>query len=290
MIVPVTFLFNWSHPSDKDRQTVMYEFAANGAKHLVLTDTLIKMIEREPKLHRELPKEVEKAGLDFVDAHAPFMDDCDICCPEPAVRPFMLAHLKLVLQIVADFGVKTCTVHIGNVFYKEYTLEQHCEATCRSLDEVLPLAEKLGITICLENLQRIGSHVDDLLGYFKKYPSPNLGACFDAGHANIMENGMKFPKCSGTVSFDELGVPVQWEHDVLGRLLPHVVNCHLHDNDGTADQHLLPGLGTINWKKLVPKLLSAPRLACVQSEVIPLKNQQPIRPLCEKIAELFGSL
>ena len=289
-MVPVTFLYNWSHPSDKDRQTVMYEFAANGAHHLVLTDTMLKMIERDPKLYRELPKEVEKAGLDFVDAHAPFLNDCDPNCPDPAVRPFMLAHLKLVLQIVADFGVKTCTVHIGNVFYKEYTLEQHREATCRSLDEVLPLAEKLDLTICLENLQRIGSHVDDLLGYFKTYPSRHLGACFDAGHANIMENGMKFPKCSGTASFDELGVPVEWEHDVLGRLLPHVVNCHLHDNDGTADQHRLPGLGTIDWGKLVPKLLSAPRLACVQSEVIPLNNQQPIRPLCEKFAELFGAI
>ena len=155
---------------------------------------------------------------------------------------------------------------------------------------MLPLAEALDVTICLENLQRIGSHVDDLLGYFGKYPSKNLGACFDAGHANIMENGMNFPTCSGRASFDELGVPVQWEHDVLGRLLPYVVNCHLHDNDGTADQHRLPGLGTIDWGKLVPKLLSAPRLQCVQSEVIPLRNQQPIRPLCEKFRELFGEI
>ena len=289
-MVPVTFLFNWSHPSDKDRQTVMYEFAANGAKHLVLTDTLIKMIEREPKLYRELPKEVEKANLDFVDAHAPFMDDCDINCPDPAVRPFMLAHLKLVLRIVADFGVRTCTVHIGNLYYRGYTMEQHREATCRSLDEVLPLAEQLGLTICLENLQRIGSHVDDLLGYFGKYPSKNLGACFDSGHANIMEKGRFLPKCSGTASFDELGVPVQWEKNVLDRLLPHVVNCHLHDNDASADQHMLPGKGNVDWKTLVPKLLSAPRLACVQSEVIPLRVQQPIRPLCDKFRELFGEL
>ena len=289
-MVPVTFLYDWEFPSDKDRQTVMYEFAANGAKHLVLTDTLIKMIEREPKLYRELPKEVEKANLDFVDAHAPFMDDCDINCPDPAVRPFMLAHLKLVLRIVADFGVRTCTVHIGNLYYRGYTMEQHREATCRSLDEVLPLAEQLGLTICLENLQRIGSHVDDLLGYFDKYPSKNLGACFDSGHANIMEKGRFLPKCSGTASFDELGVPVQWEKNVLDRLLPHVVNCHLHDNDASADQHMLPGKGNVDWKTLVPKLLSAPRLACVQSEVIPLRVQQPIRPLCDKFRELFGEL
>jgi len=289
-MVPVTFLYDWEHPSDKDRQTVMYEFAANGAHHLVLNHTLIRKIERDPNLYRELPKEAEKAGLDFVDAHAPFAKDCAICCPDPAVRPFMLAHLKLVLQIVADFGIKTCTVHIGNVYYREYTMDQHREAACRSLDEILPLAEKLGLTICLENLQRIGSHVDDLLGYFAKFPSKNLGACFDSGHANIMENGMKHPKCSGTASFDELGVPVQWEKNVLDRLLPYVVNCHLHDNDASADQHMLPGRGSIDWKTLVPKLLSAPRLACVQSEVIPLRTQQPIRPLCEKFQELFGEI
>ena len=289
-MVPVTFLYDWEHPSDKDRQTVMYEFSANGAKHLVLNHTLIRMIERDPKLYRELPKEVEKAGLDFVDAHAPFANDCAICCPDPAVRPFMLAHLKMVLQIVADFGIKTCTVHIGNVYYREYTMEQHREAACRSLEEILPLAEKLDLTICLENLQRIGSHVDDLLGYFAKFPSANLGACFDAGHANIMENGMKHPTCSGKASFDELGVPVQWEKNVLDRLLPYIVNCHLHDNDASADQHVLSGKGNIDWGVLVPKLLSAPRLRCVQSEVIPLKNQQPIRPLCEKFRELFGAL
>ena len=289
-MVPVTFLYDWEHPSDKDRQTVMYEFAANGAHHLVLTDTMLKMICRAPKLYRELPKEVEKAGLDFVDAHAPFRDDCDINCPDPKVRPFMLAHMKLMLRIVADFGVKSCCVHIGNLFYSGYTLEQHREATCRSLDELLPVAEDLGVTICLENLQRVGSHVDDLLFYFGNYPTDHLGACFDAGHANIMENGMKHPKCSGTASFDELGIPMQWEHDVLGRLLPYVVDCHLHDNDASADQHLLPGRGNVDWKKLVPKLLSAPRLACVQSEVIPLRSQQPIRPLCEKFAELFGEI
>jgi sugar phosphate isomerase/epimerase len=289
-MVPVTFLYDWEYPSDRDRQTVMYEFAANGAKHLVLTDTLLKMIGRNPKLYRDLREEVARAGLDFVDAHAPFRDDCDIFCPVPEIRPFMLAHLKLVLQIVHDFGVKSCCVHIGNNFCPGYTEEQHRDAACRTLDEVLPLAEKLDVTVCLENLQSICNHVDELLFYMKKYPTRHLGVCFDAGHANIMEKGMTLPRCSGTATFDKLGLPMRWEHDVLDRLLPHIVNCHLHDNDAASDQHLLPGKGNIDWGKLVPKLLTAPRLMCVQSEVIPLRVQQPIRPLCEKFRELFGEI
>ena len=41
-MVPVTFLYNWSHPSDKDRQTVMYEFSANGAHMVKLTGTSVR--------------------------------------------------------------------------------------------------------------------------------------------------------------------------------------------------------------------------------------------------------
>ena len=287
---PVTFIYDWEYPSDRDRQTVMYEFAANGAKHIVLSDSLIKMIGRTPNLYRQLRREVEAAGLDFVDAHAPYRGDCDPNCPDPAVRPCMLARLRLTLQIVHDFGVKTCCVHIGNIFYEGYTAEQQRDAVCRTLDEILPLAEDLDVTMCLENIFRPLNSVDDVLYFLKMYPSKCLGACFDSGHANIMERGRSIPSCVAHKAFGDYGFPVPWEEDALGRMLPHIVNCHLHDNDGAADQHMLPGKGTVDWNVLVPKLLSAPRLACIQSEVLPLRVQQPIRPLCEKFAELFGGI
>ncbi|MBQ7694144.1 MAG: sugar phosphate isomerase/epimerase [Lentisphaeria bacterium] len=288
--VPVTFLYDWDVPSDRDRQTVMYEFAANGAKHLVLSDTLIKKIGGTPNLYRQLRSEVAAAGLDFVDAHAPYRGDCDPNCPDPAVRPCMLARLRLTLQIVHDFGVKTCCVHIGNIFYEGYTAEQMRDAVCRTLDAILPLAEELDVTMCLENIFRPLNAVGDVLYFLEKYPSKCLGACFDSGHANILQNGKSIPNCVAHKSFGDYGFPVPWETDVLGRMLPYIVNCHLHDNDASADQHLLPGKGTVDWKALVPKLLSAPHLACIQSEVLPLRAQQPIRPLCEKFAELFGGI
>ena len=287
-MVPITFLYDWEYPSDKDRQTVMYEFAANGAKHLVLTDTLLKMIGRYPRLYHELRQEAAKAGLDFVDAHAPFADDCDLCVPIPEVRPYMLAHLKYILQIVHDFGVKTCCVHTINKVYPEYTLRQLRDAICASLDEILPLAEKLDVTICIENLMRPGTNVEDEIYYIEKYDTPYLGACFDAGHANLMEKGMNCPDCYVPERWPD-GKP-KWETNVLDRMLPYIVNCHLHDNNGARDEHRLPGQGTVDWEALVPKLLTAPRLKCIQSEVIPLYAQQPIRPLCDKFRELFGTL
>ena len=289
-MVPITFLYDWEFPSDKDRQTVMYEFAANGAKHLILTDTMLQMIGRYPRLYREFRQEVANAGLDFVDAHAPFRFDCDPLVPDPAIRPYMLAHLKYILHIVSDFGVKTCCVHIGNVLYPGYTAAQHRDAVCRTLDEVLPLAEKLDVTICLENIFRPINSVDDVIFFNEKFRSEHLGACFDSGHANITEFGQKYPDCPVYKAYKGWEEPPRWDAKVLDRLLPYIVDCHLHDNDASADQHLLPGKGTIDWKTLVPKLLSAPRLKCIQSEVIPLRVQQPIRPLCDKFRELFGEI
>ena len=287
-MVPITFLYDWEFPSDKDRQTVMYEFAANGVKHLVLTDTLLQMIGRYPRLYRELRQEVANAGLDFVDSHAPFAYDCDLCVPIPEVRPYMLAHLKYILQIVHDFGVKTCCVHTINKAYPEYTLEQQRDAICASLDEILPLAEKLDVIICIENLTRPGTNAEDEIYYIEKYDSPYLGACFDSGHANLMEKGMMYPD---NFIYDRWpDRQVKWETNVLDKMLPYIVNCHLHDNDASRDQHRCPGNGSVDWKTLVPKLLTAPRLKCIQSEVIPLHAQQPIRPLCDKFRELFGTL
>ena len=287
-MVPITFLYDWEFPSDKDRQTVMYEFAANGVKHLVLTDTLLQMIGRYPRLYRELRQEVANAGLDFVDSHAPFAYDCDLCVPIPEVRPYMLAHLKYILQIVHDFGVKTCCVHTINKAYPEYTLEQQRDAICASLDEILPLAEKLDVIICIENLTRPGTNAEDEVYYIRKYDSPYLGACFDSGHANLMEKGMMYPDNFIYERWPDR--QVKWETNVLDKMLPYIVNCHLHDNDASRDQHRIPGNGSVDWKTLVPKLLTAPRLKCIQSEVIPLHSQQPIRPLCDKFRELFGTL
>ena len=69
-------------------------------------------------------------------------------------------------------------------------------------------------------------------------------------------------------------------------MLPHIVNCHLHDNSGWKDEHKLPGRGCINWEKVIKLLKSAPRLKVIQSEVIPVSTGTHIRELVEKFNEL----
>lgn len=285
-MVPFTYCYNWSSLDEPMRHTVMAEFAANGAEHLVLGCDLLKMIAGDPKFYFKLEDEMRDAKLTFVDAHLPFCDDADLGMPVPERRPQMLARQKYHLQTVHDLGVKTCAVHAVTTFYRDYSIAEHLDAVRRSLDELLPLAEKLDVTLALENVFIPCCTVDDILTLIKEYPSPCLGACYDSGHANIMEHGRGLPDWTAPRHWPgKTPEEVPREHDVLERLLPHIVTCHLHDNRADLDLHNLPGDGTIDWNGTAAKLAAAPRLKCIQSEVSSTQGI-PIRKLVETFKKL----
>ncbi|MBQ9336667.1 MAG: sugar phosphate isomerase/epimerase [Lentisphaeria bacterium] len=283
--VPVTYLFDFECTDDKTRPYVMHEFAVNGAKHLVLSDTMISMIMRSRRLQDQVLSEMAAEGLSFCDAHAPFGPKNDMFCADPANRPQMLLRQKLVLQITADMGVKTITIHTGNETNQPgVPLEVQYDCVKRSLDELLPFAESLGVTICIENIWWQINTPERLLGIKAQFPTDALGFCYDAGHANLMDKGRNSRESSPFKVWGE--TPPQFDDHILEKMLPHVVNCHLHDNDGVTDQHLNPGRGNVDWKKIIPLLKTAPRLAVVQSEVIPVRVHDSIRDICAKFREL----
>ncbi len=289
-MVPLTFHHSWGKYGERERLTAMREFAANGVRHLVLGDTLLKMMGQDYKLPAVLREQTQAAGLDFVDAHAPFRDFGDLFIPDERDHRVMIARQKLNLLLVNEMGVKTCTFHIGSKYYPEHSVDEHREAIFRSLDELLPFAENLGITICLENLVRPLSTADDLISYMRKYDSPNLGVCLDVGHANLKEKGEGNPDSEVPATWEIAGLPVRWERDIAERLQPYIVNCHVHDNYGAGDDHDLPGCGTIDWKRIVPILLNAPHIQSIQSEVLTARRSTPIRTVTENIRRLFGEI
>lgn len=286
-MVPFSYCYDWGVLDDLTRPAAMAEFAANGVRHIVLTSNLIELISGTPKMYLKLKEEARNAGLDFVDSHMPFNFETDIALPVEEWRPQMLARMKFNLELIRDYGVDTCCFHICSRYRKEYTMAQHMDAARRSLEELVPLAEELGIVICLENIFQPCNTVDDVLTLIKEFPSPCVGACFDIGHAHMMEQGMNVPKSIVPSHWEDI-CPVPWEHDVLDRMLPHIVDCHLHDNCAEVDTHTIPGLGTIDWAPAMAKLRTAPRLKNMQSEVIPVRrNGIPIRAIVESFDRIL---
>lgn len=286
--VPVTFWHGWKNLAEADRLVAMREFAANGAFHLMLSNQMLKMMCGDFALAGILKKQAKAAGVDFVDAHAPFGEFGDLFIPDPREHREMIARHKLNLLLVESFGVNTCAFHVGSKYRPDHSPEEHRDALFRSLDELLPLAEKLHMTMCLENLRGPLNTAADLISYLEKYPSPYLGVCFDSGHANLKETGQAFPESDTLTSWNNAGLEVCWEHDIVETLCPYIVNCHIHDNHGAADEHLLPGAGNIDWKRIVSVLTAAPRLRCIQCEVHTGHYGIPIREVTTKMFNLFG--
>ena len=287
-MVPITFHHSWKNLDERDRLTVMREFAANGATHLVLTDTLLKMMSGDYLLAGILRRQTAEAGVDFVDSHAPFRDFGDLFIPEERDRRQMIARQKLNLLLVNEMGGDTCTFHVGSVRYDGYAIEKYREALFRSLDELLPLAEELGITLCLENGLTPLNSAEALVSYMRKYESPFLGVCFDTGHANVKEQAGSRPDNVTLQVWEKWGLTIRLESDMAEILQPYIVSCHIHDNYGVRDDHALPGNGNIDWGRIVKILSGAPRIRNIQSEVLTRRHNIPIRAVTEKLLRLFG--
>ena len=96
--------------------------------------------------------------------------------------------------------------------------------------ELCKVAEKEQVVICFENMPMpklpIASPAD-ILDFVKRIDSPYFKVCLDTGHASVL-------KISAGDAVRETG-------DYLKVL-------HVHDNNGRADQHLLPFSGVTDWQ------------------------------------------
>ena len=286
--IPVTYFFAFGQTGDELRRYIFHEFAVNGAKHLVLASDLIQMIFQNHKMAGQLRQEAAAEGLTFMDAHSAFGGILDLNCPDPDFRPQMILRQKMAIRVAAQMGVDTITIHPGSDrFFPEIPLEKHFDLMRDGLDRILPEAEACGVTVCIENSMSRAACPAAVVMLKNEYDTDTLGLCYDCGHANQLDNGRHHP--GGTIwkYWQMVGVDEpEWDDRIIEKMLPQMVNCHLHDNDGSGDAHAMPGNGNVDWKKIIPLLKhQAPRLKVIQSEV-KMPAGGSIRELCAKFAEL----
>lgn len=105
------------------------------------------------------------------------------------------------------------------------------ELGIQRLQTIVNYAEKLGIKIAFENTKILG-YLEYVLDRIK---NKNVRICYDAGHCH----------CHFHDKFN-------WD-----KFKNKIFIVHLHDNDQSKDQHLLPFDGTSDWQKLVNNLQTA---------------------------------
>lgn len=292
-MVPLTFLYEFNGTPDDHIPYVLREFADAGAKNLVLSDYFISRIFQNYGFADTLNKYMDDAGMKFVDAHAMFGPRLDLNAPDPADRRVLVQRNLMTLEILAMMKVDTITVHVGNNHWMEEKLRDldlNIRLIEDSLSQILPTAEKLGITVCIENIWFPTNTPEVLLGIKEHFPTDALGFCYDAGHANLCAKGHLYPDGGSygnawRIIYGTKPVP---DDKICEKMLPHIVNCHLHDNNGQGDQHFCPGNGNVDWQHIAGLLRQAPRLKNIQSEVIvPNRALVSIRKLCDTFRRIF---
>jgi len=154
-------------------------------------------------------------GLKLLDLHASVGPEKNWASEKEYER---LAGVELVqnrIEMTARLGGDAIVMHIPSI--------PGWEPLRRSLDALESSARSHGVRIALEN----GSF-GAIAPWLAEYGPDYLGLCYDSGHGNLIPDGLA----------------------QLDRLKERLICVHLHDNDGTADQHNLMFTGSVDWPAL----------------------------------------
>ncbi len=290
--LPLAYFYSWDQVPDAMLANVMAEFSWHGVENLVFSHVWLTRILREPFFAGRLFKTARAYHLNLVAAHAPWGQPFDLSCPDRGRRDMLIADHKRAMAYCADSGCRTYTMHPGafeSVFYQTANARIRPLAV-DTLEQLLPTAEKLGLTIAVENSYERSNTPDEVVYYMEHFHSPALGCCLDVGHANLMR---PFPGKKREKYFTEMdwawGDKIEEQTGTCEKLAPYVVTCHLHDNDGYSDAHALPGTGTIEWDALLTKIRRMPRLISMQTEVVTIPTALPIAKLVATFRKITGA-
>ena len=211
----------------------LLEIAAHGFEWVEVYATRTHFDYHNPAAIADLQQWLAEAGLQLRSIHAPTAEGftggrwsgtLSLASTDPDARAHAVSETEKALHIARRLPVPVLVAHLGVPRTQRYDGSDSRAAARRSIEELLRIAEPLGVQIAVEvipnDLSRAGSIVrfveDDLDG---------VGICLDLGHAHL----------DGDVL------------DAVETVSEHLIATHVHDNRGRTDDHLLPFDGTIDW-------------------------------------------
>lgn len=215
---------------------------------------------------RETAKTLLGAGLKLT-FHAPFYDLRPGALDEK-IRRVTVARLEQVLDLVPFFRPRSVVCHAA--FDRRYYVsneEAWLENSIHTWTPLVRRAREMGTSLMLENVYEDGpdelKFLLDELGAGAGDDPASVGFCFDTGHWNAFS----------------LSSLESWM-DALG---PFIGQVHLHDNDGSGDQHLPVGEGAFPFHHFMGLLKGTGRTPIVTIEP---HTPEDLRKSLENIAAM----
>jgi sugar phosphate isomerase/epimerase len=200
----------------------------------------------DPARVKALRSRLEEYGLGCGIHTASYVNTAEIFEP---IRKGVVQHFKDFIDLAQGLGARYLIIHCG-VYFRQFKSRVE-ECMIRTLQEATACAEKKGISLLMENMNRIpqalagkpwdlsfehpeisylGITAEDLAEIYRKVNSPVLGFSLNVAHAHLLAGGFApFLKAFG----DKLG------------------NVQISDNNGITDDHLPIGEGTVDFAGLI---------------------------------------
>lgn len=185
---------------------------------------------------RKAALRMKELGMEAYSFHAPFID-VDISSLDEGHRNYSLHELLIAAEAASAMDVRHFVIHPGPDKTLNFSVEERMQRLRNAADVLNKVAKRcreLNVGLVLENMLPhlpFGS-TSDMLWIIGAMESLNICTCLDTGHATL----------SGDL------------YNVLYKLSGHLRVIHANDNMGTADDHLPPGKGTVDWGRVLFEL------------------------------------
>lgn len=191
--------------------------------------------------------------------------------PSQRVVDAGVKEMKRLLEQCHDAGISRAVMHLGYemhygqaggyVWPHDYFPDFYRRLVGSALTELKEYARHRA-RLCVENVG--GFRYPFVLKLLGQLLGGWLGLCYDLGHVNILKPEER-----------------QVEQEFFRQHRKQIWHCHIHDNNGVRDEHLVPGAGSIDFVPLLSML--AGTNATLSFEVRPKEAALAARDYFERV-------
>ncbi len=203
-------------------------------------------------------RDAQNAGIEIYQAHGPWRWPPQDFEPEDRAERFeKMSRSILGCQIL---GCPNFIIHPIMPFgdWQDPEPEKLWEMNLEFFSRLCEVARAHDTVICFENMPMTAlslSTPEQILRFVKEINSPYMRVCLDTGHCAVF----------GLSPADAVRL--------LGK--EYLRAMHVHDNDGRADRHMLPGEGVIDWEDFA-RALAEVDCACPVSLETAVSGKIPV--------------
>jgi len=168
-------------------------------------------------------KYIREKGLNIIFAHLGYQNINDLWLESDEGNKLVDRYINDI-KICKENNIPMVIMHLTS----KKNAPKYNKKGLERLQKIVDYAQSQNIKVAFENT-KIKGYLDYVIDNIK---NKNVGICFDSGHYHVhFDDDLDFPKFKN-----------------------RIFAVHLHDNDKSDDQHLLPFDGTLDWDKTIKNL------------------------------------